>query len=67
MTSCKSLSPFEIIELPESLLMVISALAVCIGPIYSLKVCQCDHYCISEFGDSLQCLATVMVLFGTEI
>lgn len=38
MTSCKSLSPFEITELPESLLMVISALAVCIGPIYSLKV-----------------------------
>lgn len=38
MTYCKSLSPFEITELPESLLMVISALVVCIGPIHSLKV-----------------------------
>jgi len=51
-------------------LIVLPALAVsiCVGPIYSVNVSyQCEHYCISEFllyfGDSLKCLATVMVLF----
>lgn len=42
MTSCVSLSPFENIafELPDSLLVVLPALAVSIhvGPIYSVKV-----------------------------